>query len=61
MNSDETSSQEVSSTTTDIKEMPSITDTQDSNGHDEAQATENKIDSVGNNEENKDEKAGLTC
>ena len=55
VNSDETSCQEVSSTTTDTKEMPAITDTAEINGQDELQVTEETKDSVENNEENKEE------
>ncbi len=60
VNSDETSCQEVSSTTTDTKEMPAVTDTAEINGQDELQGTGETKDSVENNEgkkeENKDEK-----
>jgi uncharacterized protein YqhQ len=55
VNNDETSCQEVSSTTTDTKEMPAVTDTAEINGQDELQGTGETKDSVENNEENKEE------
>ena len=68
VDNDETSSQEVSSTTTDIKETPSVVetekapsvaDTKESDGHGEVQEIENK-ESLTNNEENKEDKASFS-